>query len=474
MPSDFDESFKKGLVELLYLDPNIGALARGMGKPVIDNSISTASLKWDRAEKKIVFAANQEFIEDEGEEMVASIILHETQHLIFEHIQERLDGGFPNKEVLHLAQECINNDIIADIYQLPLPDDAVTGRDLINMNCASKSTRQVYDILMEQLPPQEGGNNPSPNPQGKSEGGSGNQNQKSKPQPNDDDNNDDEEDGDGDGDGDGENNPEENKDNHSGHGCGGIDINDDDILDLQDYLENLVKDAARENGKSVKEFMDEIDNTKSGGFSPTGASLANMSAMSSTRMNWNYLLAKINPKVLEAGKKTKVKYDWTKQNRRLISVFPTAIIPKVKTHDPQPSDKGDSLPVLVIALDLSGSIPRSLVKMLEGLLQDIPEKLIKAYPCTWADVVIPYEPGGYTANGGTNFHNVINYVKEIQEETQTDPYVLVITDGEFWITNERPGKDWYFMAVDDKSFAGQCRLHIKDEDHLYHVKDFKA
>jgi predicted metal-dependent peptidase len=191
-------------------------------------------------------------------------------------------------------------------------------------------------------------------------------------------------------------------------------------------------------------------------------------------MNWNQLLAKINPKVLEAGKKTKVKYDWTTQNRRMISVYPRAIIPKVKTKDPKNSDKGDSLPVLVIALDLSGSIPRTLVKMLQGLLEDIPEKLIKAYPCTWGSYLEPYVPGGPLMSGGTDIDAVSRYVQQIKEETNTNPYVLVITDGEFHAGFARPGKDWYFMAIDDRTYNGECKYHAKDEDHLYHVKDFKA
>jgi predicted metal-dependent peptidase len=190
-------------------------------------------------------------------------------------------------------------------------------------------------------------------------------------------------------------------------------------------------------------------------------------------MNWNRLLAKINPKVLEAGKKTKIKYDWTKQNRKMVSVYPRAIVPKVKTKDPKPSDKGDSIPVLVIALDLSGSIPRSLVGMLQGLLEDIPEKLIKAYPCTWGTQLYPYVPGGQLGNGGTDIQNVVKYVKQIKQETNTDPYVLVITDGEFWEAYERPGRDWYFMAINDSSYRGYCSRHAGDEDHLYHVKDFK-
>ena len=468
MLNNFERSFKSGLLELLYLDPNLGAIARGLGMPVVDNSISTASLKWDKQTKKIVFAVNEEFAENADEEMLASVILHETEHLIFDHISERIENNFPNKEILHMAQECINNDIIETIYQLPLPEDAITGQQLLHKDCTSLSTKQVYDLIVDQMPPEEGEQD------GESEGQKGQKGQKGQGgghgQPGDNDDDDDDDEGDGDS-GDG-NSQDENQQKKGG--CGGIQVDDEDMFDVEDYLKDVVAKAAKDQNKTYDEMMDEINNTKSGGYSPTGGKIGGPKIPSPTRMNWNQLLAKINPKVLEAGKKTKVKYDWTTQNRRLISVYPKAIVPKVKTKDPKNSDKGDSLPVLVIALDLSGSIPRSLVKMLQGLLEDIPEKLIKAYPCTWGTYLYPYVPGGPLGDGGTDIDNVVNYVKKIQEETKTNPYVLVITDGEFHIGYERPGKDWYFMAVDNNSYNGWCKDHAKDENHLYHVKDFQA
>lgn len=470
MLNSFERSFKEGLLELLYLDPNLGAIARGLGMPVVDNSVSTASLKWDKREKRIIFAINEDFVENADEEMIASVILHETEHLIFDHVAERIEDAFPDKKILHMAQECINNDIIETIYQLPLPDDAVTGQELLHKDCTSLSTKQVYDLIVSQMPPQEGeGDGDSESPKGmkgpKGQGGG-----RGQPGENDGDDDDDDDDSDGSGDGDG---PEDENQQQPKGGCGGIQIDDEDVFDVEDYLKNLVDKTAQEKGMTADEFMDEVNNTKSGGYSPTGGKIGDKGTPSPSRMNWNQLLAKINPKVLEAGKKTKVKYDWTTQNRRLVSVYPKAIVPKIKTKDPKASDKGDSIPVLVVALDLSGSIPRSLVKMLQGLLEDIPEKLIKAYPCTWGSYLFPYEPGGPLGTGGTDINNVSAYVKQIQEETRTNPYVLVITDGEFYDSYERPGRDWYFMAIDDSSFHGDCKHHAIDDDHLYHVKDFK-
>ena len=438
MLKDSEIYFRKGLTELLYLDPNLGALARGMGMPVIDNSIETASLKWDAKDNKIVFVFNEEFLENASEEMIASIILHETEHLIFDHIPERLGKSFDNKEILHMAQECINNDIINNIYQLPLPDSAITGLDLIKKDCSSFSTKQVYDLIMQQIPP---GEQPQPG-LGGNKGGKPQESNKGYP-------------------------GEGNK-----GGCGGIQIDSKDSLDVDDYLKDLISSTASQQNMTYDEFMDDIYNTKNGGYSPTGTPVSGNNSNSSARMNWNYLLAKINPKVLKVGRKRKIKYDWTKQNRRLISSYPKSIIPKTKTHDPNPNHKGDSIPVFVIALDLSGSIPTGLVGMLQGLLEDIPEKLIKVYPCTWGTSLVPYEPGGKVAYGSTYIENVVRYVKQIQDETGTEPYVLVITDGVFRRDYERPGKDWFFMAIDNRSYKEECAYHAKDKDHLYHVKDF--
>jgi predicted metal-dependent peptidase len=466
MLNSLERAFKDGLLELLYLDPNLGAIARGLGMPVVDNSISTAALKWDKREKKVIFAVNEEFVEEANEEMLASVILHETEHLIFDHVLERIEDTFPNKKILHMAQECINNDIIETIYQLPLPDDAITGQQLLHKDCTSLSTKQVYDLIMSQVPPQDGDGEGDPNGKGKpqqGQGQSGGGQGSSDPS-------------DEEGDGEGSGNESEDKDDQQQEkgGCGGIQIDDEDVFDVEDYLKDLVNKTAQDLNMTPDELMDEINNTKSGGYSPTGTHIGEHRAPDPTRMNWNQLLAKINPKVLEAGKKTKVKYDWTKQNRRMVSVYPKAIIPKVKTKEPKAGDRGDSIPVLVIALDLSGSIPRTLVKMLQGLLEDIPEKLIKAYPCTWGSDLYPYVPGGPLGGGGTEIRLVSKYVEQLQKETNTNPYVLVITDGEFDTAFQRPGKDWYFMAVDTRSYNGYCKQHAKDDDHLYHVKDFKT
>jgi predicted metal-dependent peptidase len=497
MLNQFEKSFKSGLLELLYLDPNLGAIARGLGMPVIDNTISTAGLRWDKREKKIVFAVNEEFLENSDEEMIASVILHETEHLIFDHVSERIEDFFPDKKILHMAQECINNDIIDTIYQLPLPDDAITGRELLHKDCTSMSTKQVYDLLVQQLPPQEGegdgdsesqkgqkgpkgqggkdqpGGNNGESDDGDSESQKGQKGPKGQGGGQPGGNNGESDDDEGNGEGDESDDKDDQKQQSKG-GCGGIQVDDEDVFDVEDYLKDLVDKTAKEKNMTADELMDEINNTKGGGYSPTGEKIGEHRAPSPTRMNWNQLLAKINPKVLEAGKKTKVKYDWTKQNRRMISVYPQAIIPKIKTKDPKASDKGDSLPVLVIALDLSGSIPSSLVKMLQGLLEDIPGKLIKAYPCTWGSNLYPYVPGGILGSGGTDIDNVSEYVQKIKDETKTNPYVLVITDGEFYYDFKRPGKDWYFMAIDDSSYKGYCKTHAKDEDHLYHVRDFKV
>ena len=382
MLNQFERSFKDGLLELLYLDPNLGAIALGLGMPVIDNSVSTAGLRWDKREKRIVFAVNEEFLENSDEEMIASVILHETEHLIFDHVSERIEDVFTDKKILHMAQECINNDIIDTIYQLPLPDDAITGRELLHKDCTSLSTKQVYDLLVDQMPPQEGEGEGDPNGQKGKKGQKG-QGGKGQPGGNSGGQGEDEDDSDGGGGEGDESEDEDDQQQQPKGGCGGIQVDDEDVFDVEDYLKDLVDKTAQDKGMTADEFMDEINNTKSGGYSPTGAKISEMRNASPTRMNWTQLLGKINPKVFEAGKKTKVKYDWTTQNRRLISVYPKAIVPKTKTKDPKSSTKGDSIPVLVIALDLSGSIPRNLVKMLQGLLEDITEKLIKAYPITW-------------------------------------------------------------------------------------------
>lgn len=436
LPYSDVELFRLGLEELLFVNSDLGSIARSMGMPVWDDNQETAYVTYDGESKTIMFAFNPSFIRSITTEECAGVIAHETHHVVLEHLKDFTNPEYTDRDALVKAQECIINDTVVSVYELPLPPIGVCrGEEIVGQDCTHLPTRTVYDLLAQD---------------NEAEGTSG--------------------------EGDGNESSESTGSSGSGSptpGCGGVRVDEADYDAIAAAAEALIEDAASSEGKTVEELVESLTNSSAGGYSPTGAPVSEASAISSERMNWRALLARINPKVLEAGKTVRPRNDWASYNRRMGAVYPKAILPKVKTEDPAPKEKGDAIPSMVIALDLSGSIDRSLVKMLQGLLTDIPEDLIQAYPCTWGSNLIPFTPGGRVAGGGTNIDLVSSYVRKIQAETGTEPYVLVITDGQFYSRFSRPGKDWFFMGVDNYSIPTIKRYHCSSSEEVYHVKDFR-
>lgn len=422
----FDLELKKyraGLYELLWQQPLLGKLARALGEPIFSVSNSTAWVTYDCYRRDITFAFNPNFIINLTDEEVAAVIAHEMHHVILHHLEELRDKKlFPDKNILVKAQECVINDTLENIYALSLPQDALRGPETVGFDCSPYSSKQVYDMLKKNQESQEELEAPS--------------------------------------------------------GCSGIVIEDKAIYDFQKSFERIVQKVADDTNQTPEEVLE--------GVTPGGTSFsfgdvsksAMRSDMSTERVNWQELLAKVNPKVLDSGiKKENRKTNWTKNNRRMGSVYPNVILPVTEPQKPKGDDKGESLPTFIIALDLSYSIPRELVKDLQNLLEDIPSNLIRAFPCTWSDDLVVYDENKEVCKSyGTNIRLVVDYAKQIKQETSVYPYVLVITDGHFFdhlpnLISQELIKKWFIMAIETKDFD-KCADQVGDEN-TYFLKDFK-
>lgn len=507
--------FREGLEELLFVSPEYGSLARAMGAPVFDESQETAYVTYDGT--AIMFAFNPDFIMTLSVDETAAVILHEAHHVILKHLEEAKDTDqFPDDDARIKAHECIINDTIKEVFEMTLPGGIMFGEDLLGESCANKLTKPVYDKFAQKNEAEDneqGQDETDENTESISAGGqgqgvsSGDSGESNKGDSKDEaeDEKDTSEDSTGDGessegnadepeggsggdrsqDGDGDDSEEgagdAESDGQPGTGgsfaCGGVRVSDEYADAFAGAIEDLIEDAANDKKEAVDEFKDKLMDSRDsgGGFSPNGAGGIQYLDSTAEKMNWKHLLGKINPKVLEAGRRRrKVRNNWTTPNRRLRSVYPKVILPVSETVKPKKDDKGDTLPVFIVALDLSGSIPRHLVNTLKSMIEDIPSDLIKAYPCTWSSQLVPFDPkvGAACRTGGTEIRLVSEYARQVKKETGTDPYVLVITDGEFWTNFEQVGKDWFFMAVQDQDVPW-CKKHAKTPEHVYKLSDFK-
>jgi predicted metal-dependent peptidase len=468
--------FRAGLEELLWLIPMLGNFARAMGEPVFDPTQKTAYVTFDEDKCRVRFCFNPEFLMELDDVTLAAVIAHEAHHVILRHLNEMQDRAiFPKQDLLVKAQEVVINDTIEGTYQLQLPDFVMRGMDIVGKDCSPYTSKQVYDMLDQKQEEEE----KSEDQPGNGSGAPG--------EPSDGASGEDATPGSGDASSAGTDESDGSKatpgnpspgdttsDDPGHHGCGGVQVPEGMEDAFNQAINDAIQEVAQETGKTVEEVIDTLTQSV-GGFSLSGATGMTEGSLSQERMNWRHLLAKINPKVLDSGaKRRKSKNNWTKPNRRMASVYPRVILPVSERIEPKKDDKGDTLPTLVIALDLSGSIPRTLVKTLQGMLNDIPKDLIRSFPCTWSTSLVVYneKTKGVCKSYGTQINLVSRYVDKVKAETGTDPYVLVITDGDFHNSYTRPGQDWYFMSVDDRSMP-RCRNHARGDDHLFNIRDFR-
>lgn len=504
MTAHLIDKFREGLEELLYVSAEYGSFARAMGTPVFDASQNTAYVAFERSENTVVFAFNPDFLESLSTEETAAVILHETHHVLLDHLKEMADDTtYPQKHALTQAQECIINDTIAHVFSMTLPEGVMRGTDLLGESVAQHPTLPVYTRLINA---DEDDDSDSPSTGGSTEG-AGDVSQDSTAGGTGDDSQDHAstaDTGDGEHTGD-DDDTESSEPAHDGFSCGSVAVSDKDKKAYRNSVSDALSEAARKTDKSVDELLEDMDialnpsvntadeaqdavssgtadnadnarNESSGGYGIGGPGGTTVSAGEEAQMNWKDLLAQINPKVLSAGRKRRrMRYNWTKTNRRMSSVYPDVVLPVVERVDPDESSKGDQLPALIIALDLSGSIPRSLVGKMQGLVDHIPQHLIRAYPCTWSNNLVPYDPEvrAVCSSRGTDPRGVVEYAKTVKQETGKDPYVLMITDGKFSgiMISEANLDKWFYMAILD-SDVRTCTRHARGEDKVYRLSDF--
>lgn len=196
-------------------------------------------------------------------------------------------------------------------------------------------------------------------------------------------------------------------------------------------------------------------------------------------LNWLDILAEINPKVKSSGG-DKYKTSWHAPRRKTMHMYPDVILPnRVKKGGDK--DKGDALPTLILALDMSPSIPTHLLKNLASLAMSIPENLIKAYPITWSStykIFDPENPNAIVTRYSTVIASVWDYSREIKRITGKEPYVLTITDGEFGVPGHMKRdvleSHWSWMAIQDHDVRELKRNQHNgiNVDRIYKLSEF--
>ena len=556
MDADFRDDYDRGMVALFDYAPFFGRLARNLGQPIPDTSIPTAMVEFNPATKKVSFVINPDYIRDLTDEQVAFVIAHETYHVLLNHLSELTDTDlFPDRGALATAHELIINDTIDRIMALEFPDNLYHG-SAYNQDFSVLSSIDAYKLLAPETddedeadsdaggPSAQGSGDSGQNPasgqgsagestdsngQGagdksdekdQSNGDSGSDDEQSESgeestedssdESGSDDSQDSETDDDKGDQGSGDANTddqgsEDAADTSKPQACGGFRGVDEDSQDdfskaVAKALSGAINDAQKNNETVSDEVLNAAEDVadeagvKLGvqyGIGNNTGSTMFTNTVNDMNLDWKELLAKINPKVMTAGTKKRRGTSFHSPRRRMMSSYPKVILP-VEKRSKDMDGKGNELPTVILALDLSYSIPEYLIAGLASLADSMPTDLFDAIPVTWSDYVKEFDTNTrqIVPRSGTNIDAVYKYSQEVAKRIGKQPYVVLITDGEFsfgYNTDaEVVKKFWYWGAIDDDSlryiksqhngrasYYSSSRVdYLGDSDNVFNVNDF--
>jgi predicted metal-dependent peptidase len=499
------DDYKRGIDLLFYSSPVFSALVLALGKPRANEDISTARVGFDAANEQLFFEINPTFLAELDDERVAAVIAHEAYHIILRHLFEVQDRKtFPKKSILVAAQECIINDGLLPLVGVDIGEGYYSGPKLYDTDFSSLSSKSAYAIIERKLQEkdeeqekQDADTAGASSGQSSSEDSSGVDSSEGPSQENSAPGDAIEQDGDeassqADGADAASSEDEAEGPENEPTGCGGFEIAPEDEeafnraamkaframagevapSEVPDTLKDAVEDFSQKTGEYFPGFASGGPALQDFIAPPPGAKL---------ETRWRDFLARINPRVLQAGGQKKTKDSWAGPRRKMVASYPRIILPTSKPLRGT-EDKGNQVPVVIFALDLSGSIPRHLVNDLIAMMESIPEDIIRAHAVTWSNTVVPFnkQERRVVAAGGTNINLLYQYTQDYAKREGVTPYVVPITDGacsfspnlvDAKIVQEK----WFWMAIqnsDVRTIKQRLGAYISAETNIYRRSDF--
>lgn len=531
----FLDDYTRGF-EILSISAEVFArLSQSIGQPMPNEDIPTACVSFNPTTKVIHFEMNPDYIADLTDEEVGAVISHETYHVLLNHLADLPDRKkYPNLKALIHAQECIINDGIFGNVGLQLPKGVLSGPELYQNDFSMFSTKEGYDFIVGDEEPEkdkepskdssesdeksekssdsdasdspENGENEDEQSTGgspaeseedpdDSDGSQDGESQESSSKADSDDADEDGNSGSSNGD---SNEGDSEGDSSDDHMCGGIRVREEDLQDFKDAVSKAINSAMSgidpsEVPSNVSDTIEQISHEEGMSINSSGWSIGSVDnstdflsqSNADLDLKWADLLARINPKIKSAGR-PKQRESWHAPRRKMIGSYPEIILPTYRRKE-DPEHKGDSVPMFILALDMSYSIPEYLIQKLASLADSIPSDIIKPHPITWSSDILFFDTDTrrIVKRSGTNIDKVYEYADKIERETKTKPYVLVITDGDCQfgghdatlpsrMDRKRVEDRWFWMATEPK------KLHLikrnfgsySRDENIYSIADF--
>jgi hypothetical protein len=495
----FLDDYTRGF-EILSISAEVFArLSQSIGQPMPNKDIPTACVSFNPTTKAIHFEMNPDYIAGLSDEEVGAVISHETYHVLLNHLSDLPNRKkYPDLKSLIRAQECIINDGIFGNVGLQLPKGVLSGPELYQHDFSMFSTKEGYDFIIGDEEPQKDKNSES---EDDSDEADDTQDEESQDGSSKDDSDTADESENSKGSGSSEGDPEDDDsegDPSDGHMCGGIRVREEDLQDFKDAVSKAINSAMSgvdpsEVPSNVSDTIEQISHEEGMNINSSGWSIGSVDNSTdflsqpnaNLDLKWADLLARINPKIKSAGR-PKQRESWHAPRRKMIGSYPEIILPTYRCKD-DPENKGDSVPMFILALDMSYSIPEYLIKKLASLADSIPSDIIKPHPITWSSDILFFDTDTrrIVKRSGTNIDKVYEYADKIEKETKTKPYVLVITDGDCQfgghdmtlpgrMDRKRVEERWFWMATEPQKIHLIRRnfgSYTRDEN-IYSIADF--
>lgn len=472
------EGYYKGMNYLLLNHPKTAEYAGAIGAPVAGSREKRAAVVLTGGDK-IELHVSEKFFSTLTDSQAGTVLAHEFNHVFLNHLHEvGFSERWPRRRVLNLAHEVVINDRLA-ITGFDLPEDAVTGAKITGESYAGQTTDYAYKSIekflenkaKEEQDKRDQSDETSDSEELSSESGEGSS---------------------------GEANGITGDDildslGVGGHECDGLVVDDGDgelrpatpeelqtavsilndaLSDVYDPSDDHFFDAAPEMeeledvnpelAKKIREASGTIGDLDSKGGSSEGDGVV-QEILSDERisMEWVKLLEQINPDIGTAGSGANrmALPDWTRRPR-VLSAIPNVILPSVGGPRDRDGLGAKIRPIALLALDFSGSIPRTLTNTLQALARSIPDDLIEATCVTFSTYIVDFDyKSDYNkvASGCTDFSPIHVRAMEIAKANGgVYPHVLCFTDGQAEFERESPSQyelDSKWIWVDAHSTA---------------------
>lgn len=335
-------------------------------------------------------------------------------HTLFQHISERDSDDFPDKRLLSDIHEAIVTDTLLDMFYTP-PEDAITGPERFGVSLAGYGTSQAYEMLADEYEDLSDSDTASQYP--------------------------------------GPLRLIANPDAVQGL-MNGVFNGTLDGLDIPDTLESELGGI---------DELPSVAPSDGGGCSTALTSKSDLEMLAEAnpgQVDWLELLLKVNP---DLGKKPGMapvpkRKDWTRRPNRFSCMDKSLTLP---AHVPDRKSAKSGLaagakPRLVLALDLSGSIPRSAAEKMAELARMAPADKVEVLCCTFSTYYVEYDitsTRNSVAGGGTDFSAVEEFVLSTMKPGDDYPTVVCVTDGEASFRRgktpsmEQLTEQWHWLPV---------------------------